>query len=246
MLDSSKSPKSIVITIDGPAGAGKSTVARLLAQQLQFEFLDTGAFYRCMTLAVLRQGISLTDTERIRALAKSIQIEQDAEYVYLNGEDVSKEIRMPKVAAAIGLVADDTVVRSVLTSLQRTWAQGKNVVSEGRDQGTEVFPDSPCKIFLIASADERARRRQRELATRGIEMSYESVLAQQEKRDLEDASRPIGRLRKAEDALEVCTDGLSLPDVCQQLLNVICDRLSLDPAQLPMSAGTDQTSESKR
>ena len=226
----SRKPKlpedTTVITIDGPAGAGKSTVARLLADKLGFEFLDTGALYRCITLGVLRRGISLTDSERIRQLAGDVQIELDGEKVWLDGEDVSAEIRMPKVAAAIGLIADDVEVRRVLTDLQRHWAAGKQVVSEGRDQGTEVFPDAPCKIFLVASPTERAKRRQVELARRKVKMSYEAVLAQQVKRDEEDRSRPVGCLRKAEDALEINTDSLSLDAVVEQLLQVVQKKLT--------------------
>ncbi|MEM7478468.1 MAG: (d)CMP kinase [Planctomycetota bacterium] len=215
---------SIVVTIDGPAGAGKSTVARRLAEQLGYDFLDTGALYRCVTLAVLRAGISLSNSIRIAALAESLTIEIHGTTAKINGEDVSQEIRTPKVASAIGLIADNIEVRSTLTELQRKWTQGRNVVTEGRDQGTEVFPDSPCKIFLVASPEERARRRMKELAERGIDMTYEQVLAQQLQRDSDDHARPVGALRQAEDAVEVNTDGLSLEDVVQHLLELARDK----------------------
>ena len=214
-----------VITIDGPAGAGKSTVAKLLAARLGYRFLDTGAMYRSVTLAVLRAGISVTDGARIRDLAATLDIQIAGEQVMLNGEDVSQEIRTPKVASAIGLIADNVEVRKILTRLQREWTRGKSVVTEGRDQGSEVFPESPCKIFLVASPSERARRRQVELAERGIEMTFEEVLAQQEKRDEEDLARPVGALRQAEDAIEFCTDGLSLEEVVDRLLVIVNERI---------------------
>ena len=130
---------TIVVTIDGPAGAGKSTVAKLLAKRLGFEFLDTGAMYRAVTLAVLRSGMSVTDVEAVSDVADKTNIRLSGNLVLLNGEDVSQEIRLPKVAAAIGLVADNIGVRRLLTRLQREWTVGKRVVTEGRDQGTEVF-----------------------------------------------------------------------------------------------------------
>ena len=221
-----QSNDAIVITIDGPAGAGKSTVAKLLAKRLSFEFLDTGAMYRAVTLAVLRSGMSVTDTDAVSDVADKTDIKLSGNLVTLNGEDVTKEIRFPKVAAAIGLVADNVGVRRLLTRLQREWTEGKRVVTEGRDQGTEVFPDSPCKIFLSASPEVRAQRRQVELADRGIEMSLEDVLRQQEKRDEEDRSRPVGSLRIAEDAMEVSTDGLSLEMVVDKLEEVAKSRIS--------------------
>lgn len=216
---------SVVITIDGPAGAGKSTVARRLAKRLDFEFLDTGAMYRCVTLAVLRAGISVTNVEAVKRLASSLQIILDGETVLLNGDDVSHEIRTPKVASAIGLIADNIEVREILSNLQRRWTQGKKVVTEGRDQGSEVFPNSPCKIFLIADPTTRAERRQIELASRGIEMTLAAVLEQQQKRDEEDESRPVGRLCRADDALEVSTDGLSLEAVVDKLVEVVQSRI---------------------
>lgn len=230
----SKRTTSLVITIDGPAGAGKSTVAQHLAKRLEFDFLDTGAMYRCVTLAVLRNGISLTNAPRIEALADQLQIDVQSDKVLLNGEDVSQEVRTPKIAAAIGLIADNVSVRNTLSSLQRSWATGRRVVTEGRDQGTEVFPDSPCKIFLNASPEERATRRLAEMQERGIETTYEQVLAQQIKRDQDDYSRPVGALRKAEDAIDICTDGLSLEDVVEKLEGITRDRLgefrsSLEP-----------------
>ncbi|RMF37312.1 MAG: (d)CMP kinase [Planctomycetota bacterium] len=222
----------MVITIDGPAGAGKSTVARLLAARLGFEFLDTGAMYRCVTLAALRAGIPLEDSQRVAELAEGLQIELDGDRVLLNGEDVSAEIRLPEVSANIGKIADNLAVRRHLTQLQRRWAQGKRVVTEGRDQGTEVFPDAACKFFLTASRQERARRRHRELLSRGIEITFEEVLEQQDRRDREDAARPIGALRPAPDAIQVDTDGHTLEEVTEILVRHVRQKLSqLDPDQ---------------
>lgn len=232
---------STVITIDGPAGAGKSSVARILALRLGYEFLDTGAMYRCVTLAVLRSGISLTDLKRVETLASRLSIEFNLDTVLLNGEDVSAEIRTPKIAAAIGLIADNLAVRKALSQLQRAWVNEKCVVTEGRDQGTEVFPDAVCKIFLVASPEERARRRKADLAERGIEMTLEDVLAQQQKRDDEDAARPLGALRKAADAIEVCTDGLSLEEVVESLLPVVHARIHGVPRD-PSNAGLQASS----
>ena len=221
---------ALVIAIDGPAGAGKSTVARRLADQLQFDFLDTGALYRCVTLAVLQAGIDPRDTAAVIDLAAKLQIELDRESVRLNGQDVSQAIRQPDVAAAIGAIADNIEIRRRLTQWQRDWTAGRRVVTEGRDQGSEVFHDSPCKIFLVASSAERARRRLQELKQRGIAADYETVLSQQNQRDQADVSRPVGGLRKADDAIEVCTTGLTLEAVVDKLLKLVKQRLEKSQA----------------
>ena len=215
-----------VVAIDGPAGAGKSTVAKQLADRLHFDFLDTGAMYRCVTLAVLRGGVNLRDEATVLAMAKELEIELVGSRVIMNGEDVSADIRSPEIGAAIGTVADNVAVRKLLSRLQRKWACGRCVVTEGRDQGTEVFHDSPCKVFLVASSEERARRREQELRDRGIDIDFDSVLAQQNKRDAEDCSRPIGALRKAEDAIEFCTDGKSLDSVVDALEIIVRERMA--------------------
>lgn len=219
----------LVIAIDGPAGAGKSTVARMLAEQLHFDFLDTGALYRCVTLAVLNAGLDPHDSRAVAEFARMLDIDLDGELVKLNGEDVSQAIRTPQVAEAIGTIADNMEIRRLLTQWQREWTCGRRVVTEGRDQGSEVFHDAPCKFFLVASREERARRRVSELQQRGIEIDFDSVLTQQDKRDAEDFSRPVGGLRKAADAVEVCTTGLSLADVVAQLLELVTEKLSNAP-----------------
>lgn len=215
-----------VITIDGPAGAGKSSVAKRLAEKLGFEFLDTGALYRCVTLAALRDGSLDSSASTISELAANLRIELSGDQVMLNGENVSDAIRQPEVSQAIGKIADHPDVRAILTELQRSIAEGKCMVTEGRDQGTEVFPDSPCKFFLAATAEERARRRQLELAERGIDISVEEVLAQQLQRDQEDENRPVGAMRKSPDSIEVMTDNMDLSEVVERLFSIAVDRLA--------------------
>ena len=227
MVDASPAakPPTIVVTIDGPAGAGKSTVARMLAERLGFEFLDTGAMYRCVTLATMLLQIDTSDERAVEELAEQLTIELSGSDVKMNGEDVSAAIRSPDVSVAIKAIADNVAVRRILSQLQRRWTDGRCVVTEGRDQGSEVFPDSPCKIFLVASCEERARRRERELQERGMPVDFQAILDQQNRRDQQDYSRPVGALKKAADAIEVNTDGKSLQDVVAELHATIAQQL---------------------
>src|SRR5688572_31662511 len=157
----------MIVTIDGPAGAGKSSIARRLAERLGFQFLDTGAMYRAVALAALRAGLGHGDEDWIARLAREITIDMRHERTFLNGEDVSAAIRTSEVSAAVYLAADNVAVRQRLVELQRQIAAGRDIVTEGRDQGTVAFPNAECKIFLTASREERARRRYEELINRG-------------------------------------------------------------------------------
>ncbi|MBW8883263.1 MAG: (d)CMP kinase, partial [Planctomycetia bacterium] len=180
----------MIVAIDGPAGAGKSTISRRLAERLGFAFLDTGAMYRAVALAALRRGFGLDDAEKIAGLANELTIDFDGVHTLLDGEDVSAAIRTTDVSASVHLAADNVTVRRRLVQLQRQMAAGRDVVTEGRDQGTIAFPKAECKIFLTASREERARRRHDELTARGESVSYEEILAQQDDRDQRDARRP--------------------------------------------------------
>jgi cytidylate kinase/pantoate ligase/cytidylate kinase len=211
----------MIITLDGPAGAGKSSVARRLAQRLGFRFLDTGAMYRAVALAAQRRGIAWDDAKAMAELARSIRIELADGRVFLDGRDVTDEIRTTAVTSVVHHVADNPGVRSELVRLQRKAAEGQNIVTEGRDQGTVALPDAGVKIFLTASPEERARRRQRELTSRGENVPFEVLLAQQNERDRRDATRPVGRLEKAPDAVEVVTDGQSLEQVVDRLEQIV-------------------------
>lgn len=213
--------REAVITIDGPAGAGKSTVAKELAARLGFAFLDTGAMYRSVTLACLRAGIRWDDGEAIRRVARDADIRFDEKRVFLGSDDVSAEIRTPAVTEHIGSVADHPDVRALLCDLQRRIAAGLRIVTEGRDQGSEVFPQADCKFFLTASPETRARRRHAELLERGEQVTFEEILAAQIRRDQEDASRPVGALRAAPDAVVIHTDRLSHAQVVDRMIEVI-------------------------
>lgn len=207
----------MIITIDGPAGAGKSSVAQALARRLGFAFLDTGAMYRAVALAGKRKGLDWDQAEDLADLARRTDLHLEDERIYLDGEDVSEEIRSSAVTAVTRYAADNPQVRRRLVDLQRAAAAGKNIVTEGRDQGTAAFPKAECKIFLTASPEERARRRLRDLQAKGEPVGIEQVLAAQDRRDEEDSSRAVGPLVPAPDAIEVSTDGLSLDQVVDKL-----------------------------
>ena len=207
----------MIVTIDGPAGAGKSSVARALARRLGFRFLDTGAMYRAVALAGLRRGLDWDSPDVLARLAQQLDIQVSGDRIVIDGEDVTEVVRTSEVTAVTRYAADNPQVREHLVQLQRVLARNDDIVAEGRDQGTVVFPNAECKIFLTASPEERARRRLRDLQSQREPATLEQVLAAQQRRDREDASRPIGPLIPAPDAVEVCTDGLALEQVVDKL-----------------------------
>ncbi|HYP92006.1 MAG TPA: (d)CMP kinase [Mycobacterium sp.] len=217
---------SLVIAVDGPAGTGKSSVSRSLARSLGARYLDTGAMYRIVTLAVLRAGIDLDDVEAVSAAAADVDLavgyDPDEDRSYLAGEDVSAEIRGDEVTRAVSAVSAVLEVRSRLVQLQRELAAGQNsVVVEGRDIGTVVLPGADVKIFLTASAEERARRRNDQNIASGLGDDYEAVLADVKRRDHLDSTRKVSPLRAADDALVVDTSDMSEPQVVAHLLELV-------------------------
>jgi CMP/dCMP kinase len=207
----------MIVTIDGPAGAGKSSAARLLAKRLGFEFLDTGATYRAVTLASLRQHLNPHDAADVGRLLATLTIEMPPGKVLLNGEDVTAAIRTAEVTAASGAIADSPTVRRWLVDLQRRIAVGRNMVCEGRDQGTIVFPDAGCKFFLVADPTERARRRVAEMQARGDSVSLDEVLQAQQQRDTRDAARDIAPMVPAADAIVLDSTALPLDEVVERM-----------------------------
>jgi CMP/dCMP kinase len=215
----------MIVAIDGPAGAGKSSVAKALARRLGFFHLDTGAMYRAVALAGLRSGIDWNRPEQLAELSARLDLGVRGERIYLQGEDVTAAVRTQEVTAATRYAAGNPQVRAQLVLLQRAAAEGKNVVTEGRDQGTVVFPAAECKIFLTASPEERARRRLLDLQEQGETATLEQILAEQQRRDAEDAAREVGPLRRAEDAVEVLTDGLIQDQVVDRLEALVRARM---------------------
>ena len=214
----------MIITVDGPAGAGKSTVARALARRLGFRYLDTGAMYRAVALAGLRCGLDWDRPEDLARVAMKLKIQLAGDRVLLDGEDVTETVRTSKVTAVTRHAADNPQVRQHLAGLQRAAAAGEDVVTEGRDQGSVVFPHAECKIFLTASPHERARRRLGDLEGQGEAKPLGKVLDDLNRRDREDAGRPVGPLVRPADAVEVDTDGMSIEQVVDRLESVVRKR----------------------
>jgi cytidylate kinase len=209
----------MVIAIDGPAGAGKSTVARAVAAEIGFTYLDSGAMYRCVALAALEVGETLDDGEGLGVLAEGLEIGFDGPRVLLGQRDVSREIRTPAVTAASSKVSVHPRVRRAMVSRQQHLIATGNYVAEGRDIGTVVSPDAPLKIFLTASDEERARRRAAETGE-----DVEAVLGAQRTRDARDIEREYGALRPAADAVELDTTGLGLDEVIARIVGLARER----------------------
>ena len=219
----------VVVAIDGPAGTGKSTVSRGLARELGARYLDTGSMYRIVTLALVRAGVDLNDPGAIAAAADvplSIGYDPDVEQAFLGDEDVSVQIRGDEVTRAVSAVSAVSEVRTRLVAIQRELATGPgSVVVEGRDIGTVVLPDAPVKIFLTASAETRARRRNEQNIASGLPDDYETVLADVRRRDHLDSSRALSPLRAAEDAVIVDTSDMNQTEVIAALRDLVDKRM---------------------
>jgi cytidylate kinase len=218
----------LIIAIDGPSGAGKSTLAKRLARELGFIYLDTGAMYRALALKVLRQGVDLADDARLARLVESTEIdlrEEDGKLeVLLDGTNVAHEIRTPEVSQMASKVSAVKVVRARMLALQRGMGQRGNIVAEGRDIGTVVFPNAEVKIFLDASAEERARRRYAELRAAGRPADLNETLREMEERDKRDSERDLAPLRMADDALRIDSSNATADSVAAKVLAEIGNR----------------------
>lgn len=207
----------MIVTIDGPAGAGKSSAAKGLAERLGFEFLDTGAMYRAVTFVARRAGIDPSDESSLRTLLVDAEIVVERGKTTFNGEDISEAIRTPEVTSSVRNYADKGAVRERLTAWQRKIGERRDLVTEGRDQGTVVFPHAECKFFLIASDEVRAQRRHKDFAALGREIPLETVLADQQARDRQDSERALAPLKPADDAEIIDTSPYDLPGVIDLL-----------------------------
>ena len=221
---------SIAIAIDGPAGAGKSTIARLAAKELGYIYVDTGALYRTIGLAAFRRNLTAEDKEQIIAMLPAIKVElafndRQEQIVLLDGEDVSGLIRTPEISMMASAVSAIPEVRAYLLDLQRDMAHTNNVIMDGRDIGTVVLPDAKIKIFLSASPECRARRRYDELIEKGMDVKYEDILSDVIARDYADSHRDIAPLKPADDAISVDTSGEDLETSVNKLLGIMRDKL---------------------
>ena len=214
----------MIVTIDGPAGSGKSSAARALAKRLGFRFLDTGAMYRAVTLAGLRRGIDWDDEAALALLAAEAELRLTDDCIFLDDEDVTALIRTSEITALTRHAADNRQVRLLLVDLQRELAASEDVVAEGRDQATVAFPGAECKIYLTASDEVRAVRRLHDLVVRGEQVTLAEVLEKQRERDRNDLDRQFGGLRKAPDSIEINTDGMSPTEVLDRLEQLVRTR----------------------
>jgi CMP/dCMP kinase len=216
----------LVITIDGPAASGKSTAAKLLAKRLGATFLDTGAMYRAVTLAAMQREMDLSDDAAMEALFDSVKftfvVRGDRMVVHIDSSDVTEEIRRPDVTANVHYAASSPRLRGRLVQMQRDFAQShEKIVTEGRDQGTVAFPDADVKFFLVAYEEERARRRQAELAAKGQTAEFDQTLLAIAQRDRSDLSRDVGPLKPASDAITIDTTHLSIEQMVEKLFSYV-------------------------
>ncbi|MCI8272544.1 MAG: (d)CMP kinase [Clostridia bacterium] len=214
-----------VVAVDGPAGSGKGTITKLVAEELGLIYIDTGALYRCITLYMIRNKINLEDTDKIQEMLKNINIElkreRNSDKAYLNGEDVSIKIREKAVNELVSQVSHVIEIRENITELSRKIAEGKNVIMEGRDIGTNVFPNAKVKIYLDATPEERANRRLKQNEEKGIKISYEDILENIKFRDNNDKTSNVAPLKQAEDAVYIDTTKMTIEEVKEKIIEVI-------------------------
>ena len=214
--------KRISIAIDGPAAAGKSTIAKMVAKNLNYTYIDTGAMYRCVAYATLKQGLAFEDEKAVSDLLKNMQIEMKPEgTIYLNGEDVTSSIRQNEVSMGASIVSKYQAVREFLVEKQREMAQGGGVILDGRDIGTVVLKDAELKIYQIASIECRALRRHKENLERGMASDLEAIKKEIAMRDEQDMNRQISPLKKADDAIEIDTSEMSLEEVVSRVMELV-------------------------
>jgi len=221
---------SFIVAIDGPAGTGKGTITKLMSEELGLVNIDTGAMYRCITLKALREGITtIEEKERLIKIAKDIDIQmqnqEGKQKVFLNGEEVTLAIRSAEVSGFVSPVSSIPEIRELMVNLQRKMAAGKDVIMEGRDITTVVFPNADVKIYLDADVEERARRRYEENKEKGMTQSYEEVLEAVKKRDYNDMHKPVGALKIAEDAIVVDTTKLTIEEVKERVKEIILEKI---------------------
>lgn len=210
----------IVIAVDGPAGAGKSSISKQVAERLKIEYIDTGAMYRAVTLKLMKCKVSPKDVEKVAKILEDTTIVFENKNVIMDGKDVSKEIRTPEVNRGVSEVAAIPVVRERLVELQRAMADKCSVIMDGRDIGTNVLKDAPCKIYLTASVEERARRRCKQLNEEGVEANYEETCKAIAARDKYDSERELNPLMQAEDAVLVDSTNMTIDEVVQRIIDI--------------------------
>ncbi|HFJ9440237.1 MULTISPECIES: (d)CMP kinase [Bacillus] len=217
--------KQISIAIDGPAAAGKSTVAKVVAKKLSYVYIDTGAMYRAITYAALEQKVDIENEEQLMEVVKNVKIEfqqgENTQLVFLNGQDVSEVIRTPEVTNRVSIVAKHRLVREEMVRRQQELAEKGGVVMDGRDIGTHVLPDAEVKIFMLASVEERAERRHLENMNKGFDSNLEQLKEEIAQRDKLDSEREVSPLKKADDALELDTTSLSIEEVVQKIMSIV-------------------------
>lgn len=222
---------SFVVAVDGPAGSGKGTITKLVAQKLGLIYIDTGAMYRCVTLYMIRNNIGLEETEKIKSILNIIDIEfrkdNNQDNVFLNGENVTKEIREKQVNDLVSQVSHLVEVRENITNLSRKVADGKKVIMEGRDIGTNVFPNAEVKIYLDATPEERANRRLKQNKENGIEIPYDEILKNIIFRDNNDKTSKVAPLKQAEDAILVDSTNMTIDEVVEEIERIIKEKINI-------------------
>lgn len=217
------------VAIDGPAGAGKSTISKAVAKRLGFVYIDTGAMYRSIGLAAVRRGIDTTDAKGVESVLGEVEVSishtEEGQQIFLNGENVSEEIRLPEISVAASNVAVIPAVRIKLVELQRELAAKTDVIMDGRDIGTYVLPDAEIKIFLTASVEERAKRRLLELVEKGVETDFEAVKADMEYRDKNDSGREFAPLKPAEDSIHFDNTDITLEEAVDKICAIVKGRV---------------------